>query len=643
MTPRLLRSFWAKLFVLLLVSGGALVVRHGRDLTTTHYYVRAVPYRVMVAAGPRAGAPADELLMLVGSSTWGWRGTKLEAALVPVGEWLGFVQDTPEAMRSRLELIRVRPGTTPAERRDLSELPSYGIPVAADGAFYYLAPAYDDEYDDEEDVTEQDVPADAARGWRWDGAEFVAITPEEAMRLYRQEVHARRARRAQTGDRAEWTICQLAPFGGAEETNSCDLPYAGGRWQIKVKPLQLSPEKIDLPNMEVALSLRLVNQQARETRTLIDDAGVWQEVSGVRFAALTEPRMGALGGRYFGRHFTPGAGLMNLFWATLLLCVPCYLMRQAINRSVSPVSHYPEARPEHFPLLDQERLARLTHELTALGFVHLRDYTVAYSGGAVQRVASFARLFAHPEHNCYAEIGQLFIDPQKQAQVREYLGMRLSFTSLFAEPGWTLSITDREPASIPYQLRRPRRLFLYRPGLLPDQLLGAHLEVRSEMMRRLDLRPASATSAEEYLARQAEAVEEMRQTLRQRTRLVLPFLFEHTLLKTRKHYHWLGDYGLHPAPRGWTPPVAVAHDEERFARTGFSCAPAPGGVWGLLRNWTELIGLTSSTLLLVNAYFWWFHPPHQQSVRLFHTAVAFVGLGGQLLTWLLKKKSTPLK
>ena len=616
------KSFFAShrgafaLFALLAVCAALAFSR--LDLRATHYFVKEHPFRV------EAASRRDEALVLVASGAQGWRGSKLEEWGTGVGEAFGVVTDTPEPLRGTLSLFRLRPAAGPdaarprsasgagsnvagleVERRELSGLPPWGILFAEGGELYYVSG-----YEEEEEF-EDDGPRDAAtaaKAWRWDGADFAAVGDDVAAQLLERAGRQQRrapASEAQTpstdarGTEAVrpggWTLAE--GFLGRGSAEVCSFEAAGERWGLLADGFR--------PAGDGAGALSLMSGR-RWRGTLARFSGDWAETDAARFEAMRYEGFGKLAGSYFGRQMAPNATTM-IFWLALSAALPYFWMRNALSRSVSRAHSYPDARPEHFPFLDRDKLDLYTAALEARGFVRLRDFTIVSSNNtSPARPLVFGRLFAHPELHLFAELGQLFGTKHPSGE------LGCAVFSHF-EQGWALSVTSRRPNSVTYLVRRPRRLWLSRPGATVEELLDWHLDLRGQMVTVLDLKVSEDVRAETFFRSSSEAVEEMRQIIKRRSRWLLPLLFEYWRLEAHTPHEWLGDYGLR-APDGWAAPAAAAG------------AGAAGGVRASAAVWARALGLVANVMLLMSCVLFFFNTTHSRGALYFRLGLCASGL-----------------
>ena len=585
------------------------------DLGSTRYFIKERPLKVETAS--REG----EALIIVASSAQGWRGSKLEVWGAVVGEAFGIVTDTPEPLRGTLTLIRLRPTTGTdvvahsrsessaadlgVERLGLSKLPTWGKLFAEGRELYYVAG-----YGAEEGESEDDGgPADAAakaKAWRWDGKEFAAIGDDVAAQIGERAWHRSQANKSEplslqardsVSPDGDWKLTEGFLRGGTSDVGSFDL--AGERWRLLAVGLS--------PAGDGAGTLSLMSGRIWRA-TLASFSGDWAETDAAYFESLHYEGLDKIAGSYFGRQLSPNA-LTMIFWLALAAALPYFWVRRTLSRSVGHVCSYPDARPEHFPYLDRDRLDTLNAVLESRGFTHLRDYTLVSSNNTLPtRPLSFARLFAHPELHIYAEVAQIFGTKHTDAK------MCFSVLTRF-EQDWRIGVTDRTPNPVTYLLRRPKGLWLARPGATPAEILGWHMNLREQMITTLDLKVCEDASAEAYFRMSSEAAQELRRRMQRRSRRLISLLFEHSRLKAHRRYEWLGDYGLRD-PSEWVRPA----EADGASATGF------GRMRAIAAAWATPISLIANVFLLMSCVLFLLNSTHSLGALYFRLCFCALGM-----------------
>ncbi|BAT55044.1 hypothetical protein NOS3756_40220 [Nostoc sp. NIES-3756] len=198
--------------------------------------------------------------------------------------------------------------------------------------------------------------------------------------------------------------------------------------------------------------------------------------------------------------------------------------------------HFKAAVVTDYPQLDLFWLQEETKDLEALGFVQLMDYKVEPGN-------SFARSFAHPQHHCFAEIGQLFTDTKDKPEKYSYMYSSLT-------KNWDLTTINRQVHRLDataYIGQHPKSVRKYHPEVYFDELLEQHLSLRRQMLNNLGISVITNISWSEYksLGQQATI---SRKTIVRRKKLLLAML-EATLFEINPKSEWLGDYANVAATR----------------------------------------------------------------------------------------------
>ncbi|MEG3974635.1 hypothetical protein QT970_08430 [Microcoleus sp. herbarium8] len=227
--------------------------------------------------------------------------------------------------------------------------------------------------------------------------------------------------------------------------------------------------------------------------------------------------------------FLPVVVLWIIVILSLLLSAkPVFLQEQSKEQQFIPVD------ADEFPQLDINSLQEYTDALEAAGFVQLIDFTI------VSESRCFVRLFVHPQHYCWAEVGQIFLKSKKPMPIAA------SITSAI-EPNWSLSTTDREVSrflfGISYIWRHPRTLWISQPGVTSSKLLQTHLQRLRQIVSTLNLEVTELTdtSLNAYCAFQREERIKRKQALQRKNTIV--GLIEALLFTVNPKQEWMGEYG----------------------------------------------------------------------------------------------------
>lgn len=206
-------------------------------------------------------------------------------------------------------------------------------------------------------------------------------------------------------------------------------------------------------------------------------------------------------------------------------------IRQKVCLSMGDELRTFAAEPREFDWLDLERLEQYSNQFTDLGFVKITDYKLdeEYPPKGI----GFARLFAHPEYFCFAEISQLLGLDKKPISMEYYIGS--SF-----EKNWELTTTTRPLLGISFVWRNPKKLWTYHPNTSPSELWQYHLQLREKMITDLQIEVYPEISWDFYCERVNKSFIERNQ-IWARKNLILG-LIEVTLFEIKSPPQWLGDY-----------------------------------------------------------------------------------------------------
>lgn len=196
-----------------------------------------------------------------------------------------------------------------------------------------------------------------------------------------------------------------------------------------------------------------------------------------------------------------------------------------------------EFRPvdaDEFPQLDINSLQRYTDALESAGFVKLIDFKIV---GQI----SFARLFVHPQHSCWAEVNQIFFKSRKP--------MPIAVTIMSAiEPNWSLSTMDRKISGsgllfgVHYMWRHPRTLWINQPGVTPSKLLQTHLQRLGKIVSTLNLQVTELTdtSLAAYSTFQREERIKRKKTIQHKN--IIVGVVEALFFAVNPKQEWMGEY-----------------------------------------------------------------------------------------------------
>jgi hypothetical protein len=370
------------------------------------------------------------------------------------------------------------------------------------------------------------------------------------------------------------------------------MKVAGSTWILNF-------DGIENFSFDGPMSAHLRNSDGLDSIPLSKTSNLWVETDEANYSALRHKSQSMLTS-YTGIHFVYGWGLLGLLVGVGL---PVLLIRRALNHATNSSIYFPEAKPEDFPGIDSEKLEYYSQFLLTNGFKFLRDFTVASASPSPQRPASFARLFVNPDSKCFAEISQIFT-PQ-----RECAGMQCCFLTAF-EGEWRFSTSDRVADSLTYIARRPRTLWLSRPGMACEEMLSLHLQMLTQIQMRLGLSVVDDVSIEGHFLRSTQALAELNKIVRRKSFFVLPLIIQYQYHQHRRYYEWLGNTGLNIPAFPWNPPVEQG----------------PNTLSAAITRWSPTLNFVSTVLLAFSAFLMFFGRSHSTASMGFNIAVFSLGL-----------------
>jgi Zn-dependent protease with chaperone function len=174
-----------------------------------------------------------------------------------------------------------------------------------------------------------------------------------------------------------------------------------------------------------------------------------------------------------------------------------------------------------------------TCELESLGFQFVSDYTVAQNSALP--MASFARLFVHPVHHCYAEVSH--IAGKSLDRKMTWCSMMSSLTNDLA-----FSTTNQQPDAMLYATRTNKRLWSCHTDSAPQDLLEIHLEQRARLQHESRERVSVELSRENYFGSLRQFSALRRKTFRRTN--ILRFMFELDTFKRAPKNNWWGKFSV---------------------------------------------------------------------------------------------------
>ena len=593
------------------------------SLRSERYFVKRIP-----TFGQVAWRNADRdngsltALVAITYTTQGRHESRLKNLFITVAEAIGLATVFPEQLQGSTDLSVIRFSSTPPANSGVAvnQVPSPATGsmsshlVVHDGKLYLLdfGTFYEDLAFDEGD---DGVPEDAEptiKGWRFDADRFVEITQEEA-----QTVHAslsgprhqdsRKREPVESNQSPQWQACNESVYS-FKELHSCPLKVGEFTWT-----LNFSGAKSSL--FDGPMSTQLSSSNGVDKILLSENSNVWTETTAADYSSRRIKFLERLP-EYSRNRVVYGWG-SYLFGLLVAMGVPFLLIRNALGQATNSKNYFPEVKPEDFPGIDSQKLEYFSQCLIANGFEYLRDFTVASPNPVPNRPTSFGRLFVNRNSKCFAEISQIFT-PQKGVD-----GMRCCFLTDF-EGDWRYATTDRVLDPLTYVARRPRSLWLSRPGMSCEEMLSLHMQMVAQMKMRQGLTLVDDTSVEGYFLRTTQSTEELKKTIRRKSFWLLPLIIQLQYHQNRGHYEWLGNTGLHVPATSWTPPVKEKGDSS-WAAT--------------INQWAPILNYASSAMLVFSAYLMFFHSSHNAGAARFRIVLFVLGLAWYGVLALAKKKT----
>ena len=396
-----------------------------------------------------------------------------------------------------------------------------------------------------------------ADAWRWNGHEFVRLTPGERNELKIRAGQTKVEVKPDDEDDESYDPYQSLKHWGWHYKNLYSMPKQTVELPISLKTagtlkLEIAPGAGDNAQDpfegSVASGAITLNSESLtpSTQTLGPEIpGGWREISKSEFDAMASKQPRAL--RPFGGwYFLFLLGLLGLrFLPTLTHFLPFLGLKKKIVRSVPGQYSFPSAVPEQYPMLNRAALDRYTGDFEALGFTRLGDYSLAPSDPS-KSVPVFVRLFSHPRQQCFAEVGQVF--PPGKAPLPFGCAVMSSL-----EDDWKVTVADRKPLPAQVLIRLPRSLSRSFPGMPAASLFEKFIQFRSQICADLGIRPLSNSTLQDYIADQQKHAALRKETVAKRSlTLGLGKYYgqKFGMNQDKECYEWLGDYPKIAAERG---------------------------------------------------------------------------------------------
>lgn len=230
------------------------------------------------------------------------------------------------------------------------------------------------------------------------------------------------------------------------------------------------------------------------------------------------------------------SGGMNAVIVPLIIAITVHLifwsyLKSKILAALPKNFTWKAIAPENCPLLDIDTLDRYSQQLESLGFISLKDFQQTTESGG--NPSDFARLFSHPQLNCFAEVSQSF--PLNQDPIP------ITCTILsFMDGDWTFATAKLKPNGFFYMWRRPKALWTYYPAATITDLLQVHLERRQQIVDTLGVSILLDLSWKLY-CNQAYKITIHRRIIVEEKPILIA-LVEATLFELKPSSEWMGDY-----------------------------------------------------------------------------------------------------
>ncbi len=225
-------------------------------------------------------------------------------------------------------------------------------------------------------------------------------------------------------------------------------------------------------------------------------------------------------------------GLPRPIVELILLVLPLILLLEIVTKLLFVLLAVPPLKITQVPASSwsdehQNELQLYTSKLERIGFIRLTDYTIPATANCT------ARLFAHPQKFCFAEVGKIGSLPM------------FCSVSCQLEKRWLLSVTNlsqtAKPSAISYAfLRKPRNLSKRIENASVDSLFPLLLDWREQVSDDLNVQLLVDVSAEMYFEIQRKMRLESRRRLLRKS--ITWGLLEMCLFSLNPKSEWMGEY-----------------------------------------------------------------------------------------------------
>jgi hypothetical protein len=222
-------------------------------------------------------------------------------------------------------------------------------------------------------------------------------------------------------------------------------------------------------------------------------------------------------------------GVPSAIIQLILLAFPLVLLLEVVVKLLLLRAFPPlkliAIQAESWQPYNQTELARYTAELEQIGFVQLTDYTIPAS-----EHKAIARLFAHPQRFCFAEVAQVGTLPM------------FCTISCNLEKHWSLAVTNIAALSaISFAFfRQPRCLVKRFEQAAPTLLLQSMAHWQESISYELDAELVQDMRAETYFKQQRSRRTNQRRAFLRKS--VTWALLEMLWFSINPKSDWLGDY-----------------------------------------------------------------------------------------------------
>lgn len=213
----------------------------------------------------------------------------------------------------------------------------------------------------------------------------------------------------------------------------------------------------------------------------------------------------------------------------------CAHLKKAMRKAMSLHQEFQPVEILSCPAItsaaEMNTILAYTSELEALGFKYVTDYTVVQK--SLVPISSFARLFVHPEHHCYAEVSHMsgcIVDKKVT-----WCSVMSSLTDDLA-----FSTTNQKPDAMIHAGRTANRFWSCHIDCAPIDLLEVHLEQRTRLILESNQRVQEELSKEAYFEQLRQFSTLRRESFKQKN--ILRFMYELDTFKRAPKTEWWGNF-----------------------------------------------------------------------------------------------------